>query len=237
MSEFSESYHLEADDQQDGLQLLQRANLEGFVFPPQHGWVTIIPRSEFGAPPQSLLEANEGCLLRYLLDQDAGWMFQVYIGPILACSYECRWLDWSAWQSWITVDASGVDVELVWTLAQRHGHDSRLLELERILRPRIVRRSSQETGEHYDDFVDWPAGETLDNVAYAFARLLASRTTSGFSGAMTSARRRNGSSKAQSRLGTDGAGSPSLRASPNVVRKCGWSTRGKLGNPPFNSPK
>jgi|Tabmets5t2r1_1033131.scaffolds.fasta_scaffold12443_1 hypothetical protein len=205
MSEFSESYHLEADDQQDGLHLLQRANLEGFVFPPQHGWVTIIPRSEFGAPPQSLLEANEGCLLRYLLDQDAGWMFQLYTGPILACSYECRWLDWRAWQSRITVDASGVDVELVWTLAQRHGHDSRLLELERILRPRIVRRSSKERGQHYDDFVDWPAGETLDNVAYAFARLLGLSHYQWLQWRDDLSEERNGSSKVQSRLGTDGA--------------------------------
>ena len=52
------------------------------------------------------------------------------------------------------------------------GHDSWLLELLRTLQPRIVRRSSQETGAHYDDFVDWPAGATLDNVAYAFARLV-----------------------------------------------------------------
>src|SRR4029453_15516557 len=116
MSEFSENYHLGADDQHGGLQLLQRANLDGFVFPPQHGWVTIIPCSEFGASPQSLLEANEGCLLRYRLDQDAGWMLQVYTGPILACSYECRWLDWSDPEHRIKVDASGVDVELVWGL-------------------------------------------------------------------------------------------------------------------------
>ena len=47
-----------------------------------------------------------------------------------------------------------------------------LLELQRILHPRIVRRTDQETGGHYDDFADWPAGETLDNVAYAFARLV-----------------------------------------------------------------
>jgi hypothetical protein len=46
--------------------------------------VSIVPRSEFGIPPQRLLEANEGRLLRYLLDQDAGWMVQVYTGPILA---------------------------------------------------------------------------------------------------------------------------------------------------------
>jgi hypothetical protein len=58
MSKFSESYHLEADDQQDGLRLLRRANLERFVFPPQHGWVTIIPRSEFGTPPERLLQVR-----------------------------------------------------------------------------------------------------------------------------------------------------------------------------------
>jgi len=114
VSEFSESYHLEADDQQAGVQLLRRANLDGFVFPPQRGWVTIIARSEFGAPPESLLEANQGRLLRWLLDQDAGWMFQLYTGPILASHYECRWLDWRTWDSQIRVDTSGLDLEMVW---------------------------------------------------------------------------------------------------------------------------
>jgi hypothetical protein len=172
VSEFSESYHLEADDQQAAVHLLQRAHLDGFVFPPQRGWVAIVPRSGFGETPDGLVEANAGWLLRYLLDQDAGWVFQVYSGPILACSYECRWLDWYDPEQRIKVDASGVDVEVVWTLALRHGHDPQLLQLQRILHPRIVRRTGQETGEHYDDFVDWPAGETLDNVAHAFARLV-----------------------------------------------------------------
>jgi hypothetical protein len=72
----------------------------------------------------------------------------------------------------IAVDASGVDVEVVWRLILRHGHDPQLLQLQRILHPRIVRRTGQETGEHYDDFVDWPAGETHDNVACSFARLV-----------------------------------------------------------------
>jgi hypothetical protein len=169
MSEFSESYHLQADDQQAGVHLLRRAHLDGFVFPPQRGWVTIIPRSEFGEMPDGLVEANEGWLLRYLLDQDAGWMFQVYSGPILVSSYECRWLDWSDPEHRVKVDASGVDVEVVWALAQRHGHDPELLELQRILHPRIVRRTGQETGEPYDAFVDWA---WMHEVAYAFARLV-----------------------------------------------------------------
>jgi hypothetical protein len=156
MSEFSESYHLEAEAQQDGVGLLQRAHLEGFVLAPKRGWVTLIPRSEFGQPPDALVEANQGCLLHYLLDQDAGWMFAVYSGPLLASYYECRWLDWSDPEDRIKVDASDVDVEVVWALAQRHGHDPQLLELERILHPRVERRTDEETGAHYDGFVDWP---------------------------------------------------------------------------------
>ncbi len=170
MSEFSESYHLEAEAQQDGVGLLQRAHLEGFVLPPKRGWVTLIPRSEFGQPPDALVEANQGCLLHYLLDQDAGWMCAVYSGPLLASYYECRWLDWSDPEDRIKVDASGVDVEVVWALAQRHGHDPQLLELERILHPRVERRTDEETGAHYDGFVDWP---WRSDVAYALAQLLA----------------------------------------------------------------
>jgi hypothetical protein len=94
----------------------------------------------------------------------------------------------------------------VWTLALRHGHDPQLLELQRILHPRIVRRTGQETGEHYDDFVDWPAGEALDNVAYAFARLVACRTTSGCDGGMMPVTTGNGSSTARSGSGADHAG-------------------------------
>ena len=105
MSEFSESYHLEAGDQQAGIHLLRRAHLEGFVFPPQRGWVSIIPRSSFGQLPDALVQANQGVLLRYLLDEDAGWMLEVFTDPQLASHYQCRWLDWSDQEGRITVDA------------------------------------------------------------------------------------------------------------------------------------
>jgi hypothetical protein len=45
-----------------------------------------------------------------------------------------------------------------------------LLELERILHPRIVRRTGQQTGEPYDGFVDWV---WKHQVAYGFAELVA----------------------------------------------------------------
>jgi len=40
----------------------------------------------------------------------------------------------------IKVDASGVDVAVVWAPAQRHGDNPQPLELQRILDPRILRR-------------------------------------------------------------------------------------------------
>jgi dihydrofolate reductase len=147
VSEFSESYHLEADEQQAGIHLLHRANLDGFVFPPQGGWMTILPRSKFGALPDALVQANQGVLLRYLLDEDAGWMFEIFTGPRLGSRYQCRWLDWSDQEGQIRVDASDLDVEVAQALAKRHGHGPRPgRQLERILRPRLERRTDQETG-------------------------------------------------------------------------------------------
>jgi hypothetical protein len=185
MSEFSESYHLEADDQQAGVHLLQRAHLEGFVFPPPRGWVTIVPRSEFGEMPNALREANQGWLLRWLLDQDAGWMFEIFTEPILASSYECCWLDWRTWDSRIRVDTLGVDVTVVWTLAQRHGHHPTLLGLQRILHPRIQRRTDQAsasttvtllTGQQVRRSTMWPTPSP---------GWLVSRTIGGSGGATT----------------------------------------------------
>jgi hypothetical protein len=171
VSEFSESYHLEADEQQAGSHLLQRANLEGVVFPPQCGWVTIIPQSKFGQLPEGLVQANQGVLLRYLLDQDAGWMFEIFSGPKLASRYQCRWLDWSDQDSRITVDASDTDIDLVQALAKRHGQGPRLgRQVERILHPRLERRTDEETGAQFDGFADWEWGQL---VAYAFAELVA----------------------------------------------------------------
>ena len=173
MSEFSESYHLEAGDQQEGVGLLRRANLEGFVFPEQNGWVTIIPRSEFGRLPKGLADANRGWLLHYLLDEDGGWMYAILSGPRVTCRYETRWLDWSDKENRIAIDAGQLDLEVVRSLAERHGEAVELqARLEQILSPRIMTRTDEATGASWEAFTDWPAEKLDDNVAYAFARVL-----------------------------------------------------------------
>jgi hypothetical protein len=168
VSECSESYHLEADDQQAGIHLLQRANLDGVAFPPQGGWVSILPRSKFGQLSDALVQANQGVLLRYLLDEDAGWMFQVYTGPQLASHYQCRWLDWSDQEGRIRVDADDLDVAVVQALAKRHRHGVRLgRQLERVLHPRTERRTDEETGAQFYGFADWDWSQMVARVRRA----------------------------------------------------------------------
>jgi hypothetical protein len=94
VSEFSQSYHLIADSEEDAAGLLRRADLPGFVFPPGNGWVTLIPDGDsFGEPLQQLTDANTGTLLWYMNAEDHGWMFTIFQGPAVACSYGCSWED------------------------------------------------------------------------------------------------------------------------------------------------
>jgi hypothetical protein len=134
-------------------------------------------------------------------------MFEIFTGPQLAAHYQCRWLDWSDPDNRITVDASDLDIEVVQALAKRHGHGPRLgQQLERILHPRLQRRTDEETGAQFDGFADWEWASwwrTPSPSLWPFP------TMSGSDGGTTSAMREDGSSKEQSGSGADEAGSPS----------------------------
>jgi hypothetical protein len=169
MSEFSETYNLLADSRQDAIELLQRARIEGFVFPPANGWITLLPRSEFGQPVVPLIEANTGTLLNYLYDDDGGWRFVLLEGPNVTSSYSCIWLDWTNWNDdSIRIDDSGLDLDRVLELAARVNPVSSE-ELERILHPRIEQRTTTK-GATYETFADWR--EIDESPAFAFAEMM-----------------------------------------------------------------
>lgn len=182
VSEFSESYHLESSDQQDGLSLLRRAKLRGLAFPPRDGWVSVFPESEFGQDLEELSAVNTGVMLHHLYDEDAGWMFRIEVGGESVCYYECRWLDWGDPEERIKIKDDELDLGILEELARRHGLGGNIREeLERTVHPRIVRIIDvDENGEPvaYDDFADWQVDENdwrrdePDNVAFAFAELL-----------------------------------------------------------------
>lgn len=92
-SEFSESYHIKASNQQEGIALLQRAGLKGYVFPEKNGWVTILPQYEKYPfiPIEKLIKANESLMVYYACAEDHGWTLNIYQKSENILSYDCDW--------------------------------------------------------------------------------------------------------------------------------------------------
>jgi hypothetical protein len=93
MSEFSDSYHLRSNNQQDGVALLRAAGLRGYVFPPQNGWVTVVAEGEEFDPNQRLIGAAPGVLLHYVHPEDHGWAFELYRAGKILAAYAIEWDD------------------------------------------------------------------------------------------------------------------------------------------------
>jgi hypothetical protein len=94
VSEFSESFHLRSDDQAEGVDLLRRSGLAGWVFPPADGWVTIVVERDFtGEPEPALTAANTGVLLLYVNAEDHGWSLTLWEGSEERSHYEAEWTE------------------------------------------------------------------------------------------------------------------------------------------------
>lgn len=91
MSEFSESYHLFSTEQNDGVELLKRAWLRGYVYPASNHWVTIAPKGEIFKPNKRLINSNKGTLVHLINAEDHGWSISVYDGNKRAFHFECAW--------------------------------------------------------------------------------------------------------------------------------------------------
>jgi hypothetical protein len=91
MSEFSDSYQLKSSTTSDGVSLLRRAGLDGYVFPAENGWVTILADGPMFEPNDQLIDNNVGVLLHYMYAEDHGWSVEVYQGLDLVTQHECEW--------------------------------------------------------------------------------------------------------------------------------------------------
>ena len=78
MSEFSESYHLREASQGDAVKLLQRARLNGIVFPSSTQWTSFVPAGQDWEGLEAIVQANSGILLHYSYGEDHGWIIEVY---------------------------------------------------------------------------------------------------------------------------------------------------------------
>lgn len=93
MSEFSESYHLRGTDIKEGVALMHRTGLKGYVFPPKDGWISIVAEGNSFAPDERITSQNSGTLLHYVSAEDHGWSFALFEGKELKCGYDCAWDD------------------------------------------------------------------------------------------------------------------------------------------------
>lgn len=91
MSEFSESYHLFSSDQKDGVELLKRSLLRGFVYPESYNWVTILPSGRIFRANRRLINNNKGVLIHLINAEDHGWSLSIYDGKKRSFHYECNW--------------------------------------------------------------------------------------------------------------------------------------------------
>ena len=92
MSEFSESYHLRSERQDDAVELLRRADLAGFVFKPINGWVTFVAEDgSFDADERVVTAAGKKTLLHYTSTEDHGWSFTLFAEGKPVTAYRCAW--------------------------------------------------------------------------------------------------------------------------------------------------
>jgi hypothetical protein len=92
MSEFSESYHLRSERQDDAVELLRRAKLKGYVYQPVSGWVTFLAEQGVFEPDRRIVEAARQPLLHYV-SANHGWSFALYDGGKVVSGYRCEWDD------------------------------------------------------------------------------------------------------------------------------------------------
>jgi hypothetical protein len=91
MSEFSESYHLFSREQKEGIDLLKRSFLRGFVYPVSNNWVTILPSGRIFQANKRLINRNKGILIHLIHAEDHGWSLSIYDNKNRTFHYECNW--------------------------------------------------------------------------------------------------------------------------------------------------
>ena len=162
MSEFSESFHLRSDSQQNGEDLLRRAALTGAVFSPVRGWVTVVPESEMYEAVDQMVASNQGLLLHYLYAEDHGWQFSLYKNNSIISQYEC------GWESELAINDSDLNQAALVSLLIEKSREKVLQNIlyppdlnAVIMDPPAYRFANLVGLEHYE----WLAGGYLDEIA------------------------------------------------------------------------
>ncbi len=122
MSEFSESYHLRTDNQQDVVNLIKETNNKGYVFPAQNGWVTFVVEGSAFDIDESVISQNPGILVHYIFAEDHGWELRVFRKDDLIFEYACGWTDE------IQIEKSVFNIDVLTELIMEQGNSAEGIE-------------------------------------------------------------------------------------------------------------
>ncbi|MCD1259906.1 hypothetical protein B5M42_013800 [Paenibacillus athensensis] len=93
MSEFSESYHYRTSDPLIVKEILKNAQQEGYVLPPENGWVTFVVKDSQFEPLPAIVNHNPGMLLHYVYAEDHGYSVRLFDKSEEISQYFCDWDD------------------------------------------------------------------------------------------------------------------------------------------------
>lgn len=93
MSEFSESYHLRADNPQIVVDLIKASNNKGYVFPEKNGWVTFILKGQDFEIDEKIISLNPGVLIHYIYAEDHGWDLRIFNKTKIEFEFSCNWTE------------------------------------------------------------------------------------------------------------------------------------------------
>jgi hypothetical protein len=80
MSELSNSFHVRSSDVREGVELLRRAGVPGYVYPPENGWVPVVFPHGMGGSDERVVAANRGLSVHYDYAEDHGVQVDLYQG-------------------------------------------------------------------------------------------------------------------------------------------------------------
>jgi len=140
MSEFSDSYHLRRHDPREGVNLLKRTGLKGFVFPASNGWISLVVDGSELMPNDELIKVNYGTLVHFVNAEDHGWYFSIYNDSKQVCHYECMW------SYDIEIDDSKLNYDVLMELIQSNNTERNIekQDLEQILHPQSFEEIFEE---------------------------------------------------------------------------------------------
>jgi hypothetical protein len=133
VSEFSDSFHLRANDPAGVVALLRAAGVAGSVFPAENGWVSFVFERGSRIGTNDLAErvfaANKGLLVDYAYAADHGCWVSVYRGPervarlIVSFETPSHSFDRQAFRELGLLTPAGVDAIERWMRGEQRPHE------------------------------------------------------------------------------------------------------------------